>query len=269
MSKPTYPETYVLPKVWTAPKEGQGLNEPTAGARFEKELQRGKHHIQLYSLATPNGQKVTILLEELGIEYDAWKIDISKGDQFGSGFVQVNPNSKIPALFDYSDPEPVRVFESVSILLYLAEKYQKFLPKKPAQKAEAINWAIWQVGTAPYLGSGGFSHFFRSAPIHFEYAINRYATEVKRILDVLDKQLEGRAYVIGDEYTIADIALYPWIKGYVTNDDVKTFLQTDQYKNIVRWVGTIGARPAVQRGVRVNGFGPDAVENRHSASDFN
>lgn len=270
----SYPEGYEVPKVWE-PKvmDGKmgGMNRPFAGKRFEADLKKGEHGLQLYSLGTPNGQKVTILLEELGVEYDAWFISIMELDQFGSGFVNVNPNSKIPALLDYSvaddNSEPMRVFESASILLYLAEKEKKFIPTDLRKRTECMNWLMWQMGSAPYLG-GGFGHFYNYAPLKIEYAIDRFTMEAKRIVDVLDKQLEGKEYVCGDEYTIADIAIFPWIRCLDKGYNASEFLQLDQYTNVNRWIKTLESREGVQRGLRVNGFGPDAVRERHSKDDF-
>ncbi|KAA0970406.1 glutathione-dependent disulfide-bond oxidoreductase [Aureimonas fodinaquatilis] len=269
---------YTPPKVWVWDKSFGGLNRPIAGATQEKELPVGKHPFQLYSLGTPNGQKVTILLEELlaaghtGAEYDAWLIRISEGEQFGSGFVDVNPNSKIPALLDRSSEKPVRVFESGAILLYLAEKFGEFLPQDPAERAETLSWLFWQIGSAPYLG-GGFGHFYAYAPIKIQYAIDRFAMETKRQLDVLDKRLSESAYLGGDNYTIADIAVFPWygglIKGWLYNG--AEFLSVDEYKNVHRWADTLLARPAVQRGRivnRLNGDPAEQLHERHDASDF-
>ena len=270
-TKPTVPESYTVPKVWTVPESMGGkfgsMNKPTAGARFERKLPKGEHPLQLYSLGTPNGQKVTILLEELGIEYDAWKISFDKLDQFGSDFVKVNPNSKIPALMDYSQSPPLRVFETGSILLYLAEKEGKFIPTDQYKRTECMNWLFWQIGTAPYIG-GGFGHFYKYAPTHYEYAVNRFTMETKRIVDVLDKHLEGKEYICGDEYTIADIATFPWIGCLDWGYNAKEFLQLDDYKNVKQWLERIQARPAVKRGQRVNGFGKDAIAERHSPKDF-
>jgi len=273
--KPTLPETYVVPDVWAEPSgEGAafgGMNRPTAGARSEKELPKGEHPYQLYSLGTPNGMKVTILLEELGVEYDAWKINIMQLDQFTSGFVKLNPNSKIPAMYDYGVPggeEPIRLFESASIMTYLSEKHGgQFIPKDPRAKAECMNWLFWQMGTAPFIG-GGFGHFYKYAPIHIEYCVNRYAMEVKRILDVLDQHLAGKNFICGDEYTIADMAICPWIICIDVAYSAKEFLQLESYNNVMAWVARNKARKAVARGLRVNGFSPDAVENRHSKEDF-
>ncbi|MBC8026076.1 MAG: glutathione-dependent disulfide-bond oxidoreductase [Steroidobacteraceae bacterium] len=280
MTKTT--DTYAPPKVWQPDKPNGGafanINRPTAGARHEKELPVGRHPLQLYSHATPNGVKVTILLEELlalgytGAEYDAWLIRINDGDQFGSGFVGVNPNSKIPALLDRSGPEPIRVFESGAILLHLAEKFGAFLPRTVAGRAETLSWLFWQMGAAPYLG-GGFGHFYVYAPIKIEYAIDRFAMEAKRQLDVLDRRLADRPYLAGDDYTIADIAIWPWYGQLVlgTVYDAVEFLQTRDYKHLLRWAETIGARPAVQRGRKVNRISGDPanqLHERHDASDF-
>jgi GST-like protein len=274
---------YVPPKVWVWNKPNGGkfenINRPISGATHEKALPVGKHPLQLYSLATPNGQKVTIMLEELlalghkGAEYDAWLIRIGEGEQFGSGFVEVNPNSKIPALMDRSGPKPVRVFESGAILTYLAEKFGAFLPTEPAARAECLSWLFWQMGSAPYLG-GGFGHFYAYAPTKMESPIDRFAMEVKRQLDVLDKQLAKRRYIAGDEYTIADIAIWPWYGGLVKGwqyGDAATFLSAHEYKNVNRWADEIFARPAVTRGRKVNRVSGDPasqLHERHDASDF-
>ncbi len=253
---------YTPPKVWVWNKPNGGefanINRPIAGPTHDKELPIGKHPLQLYSLATPNGQKVTILLEELlaaghkGAEYDAWLIKIGQGDQFGSGFVDVNPNSKIPALMDRSGPKPIRVFESGAILLYLAEKFGAFVPTTPAERAECLSWLFWQMGSAPYLG-GGFGHFFAYAPTKIEYAIDRFAMEVKRQLDVLDRRLAVSEYIAGDKYTIADIAILPWYggmaKGYSYAGGAE-FLSAHEYKHLNRWADMLFARPAVKRGAR-------------------
>jgi GST-like protein len=273
---------YTPPKVWTWDKANGGqfanINRPIAGPTHDAALPRGKHPLQLYSLATPNGVKVTVMLEELlalgstGAEYDAWLIRINQGDQFGSGFVEVNPNSKIPALMDYSTPEPTRVFESGSILLYLAEKFGAFLPSNPSQRAECLSWLFWQMGSAPYLG-GGFGHFYAYAPTKIEYAIDRFAMEVKRQLDVLNRRLADNAYVSGDAYTIADMAIWPWygalVKGLVY--EAGEFLQVHEYAHVMRWADDISKRPAVQRGRIVNRItGPldSQLHERHDASDF-
>ncbi|SFP38556.1 glutathione-dependent disulfide-bond oxidoreductase [Pseudomonas sp. NFPP28] len=273
---------YVPPKVWTWDTENGGtfasINRPVAGATHEKELPVGKHPLQLYSLATPNGQKVTILLEELlalghsGAEYDAWLIKIGDGDQFGSGFVGVNPNSKIPALLDRSGATPIRVFESGAILQYLAEKFGAFLPTEPAARAECLSWLFWQMGSAPYLG-GGFGHFYAYAPSKMKYAINRFAMETKRQLDVLDQRLAVSEYIAGDEYTIADIAIWPWYGGLVKGRlyGAAEFLSVHEYQHVLRWADAIEARPAVQRGRRVNrvsGEPHEQLAERHSARDL-
>lgn len=273
---------YTPPKVWTWNKESGGrfanINRPIAGATHEKELPVGRHPFQLYSLATPNGVKVTVMLEELlakghtGAEYDAWIIPINAGDQFGSGFVAVNPNSKIPALLDRSTPKPTRVFESGAILMYLAEKFGEFLPTDPSKRAECLSWLFWQMGAAPYLG-GGFGHFYAYAPIKIEYAIDRYAMEVKRQLDVLDRQLATSEYIAGPDYTIADMAIWPWygslVKGLLY--EAGEFLSVHEYKHVIRWTDQIATRPAVQRGRMVNRAWGDAssqLPERHDASDF-
>jgi GST-like protein len=278
----TESSSYTPPKVWKWDAESGGrfakINRPIAGPTHEKDLPVGKHALQLYSLATPNGVKVTVLLEELlglgkkGADYDAWLINIGDGDQFGSGFVAVNPNSKIPALVDRSTSPPTRVFESGAILLYLAEKFDAFLPKNPALRAECMSWLFWQMGSAPYLG-GGFGHFYAYAPEKYEYPINRFTMEVKRQLDVLDRNLAERRYLIGDDYTIADIATYPWYGAVVLANiyDAEIFLDAKSYTNVVRWASEIQKRPAVQRGQRVNRpWGPEAerVPERHSESDL-
>lgn len=269
---------YIPPKVWQWTGEKTDLNQPTSGSRYEQQLPVGQHPLQLYSLATPNGQKVTILLEELlalghtNAEYDAWLIKIGEGQQFGSGFVEINPNSKIPALVDHSQNPPLRVFESGSILLYLAEKFKAFIPTDLAARTECLNWLFWQMGSAPYIG-GGLGHFYAYAPVKIEYAINRFALETKRLLDVLDQHLAKHEYLAGHEYSIADIAAFPWygsvVKGWVYNAD--EFLSVDQYKHVQRWADAIQARPAVQRGRMVNRtFGDLAsqLHERHDASDF-
>jgi len=273
---------YEPPKVWTWNKESGGrfasINRPVAGPTHDKELPVGKHPLQLYSLATPNGQKVTILLEELlalghaGAEYDAWLIRIGDGDQFGSGFVGVNPNSKIPALMDRSGPAPVRVFESGAILTYLAEKFGAFLPASGPARAECLSWLFWQMGSAPYLG-GGFGHFYAYAPTKIEYAIDRFAMESKRQLDVLDRRLAESAYLAGDDYTIADMAVWPWYGGLVKGAlyGAAEFLAVEEYANVRRWADAIAARPAVKRGRmvnRVNGDPSEQLWERHEASDF-
>jgi GST-like protein len=275
------PAGYVPPAVWTW-EQGNGgafanINRPISGATHDKELPVGKHPIQLYSLGTPNGVKVTILLEELlalghsGAEYDAWLIKIGEGDQFGSGFVAINPNSKIPAMMDHSTSPPTRLFESGSMLIYLAEKFGAFLPTTQPQRAETLNWLMWQMGATPFLG-GGFGHFYAYAPFKIQYAIDRYAMEVKRQLDVLDKHLATHEYMVGHEYTIADMAIYPWYgAGIRVAYNASEFLGIDTYKNLARWTDQIGAREAVQRGARVNRtFGDPAKQlaERHHASDF-
>jgi GST-like protein len=273
---------YTPPKIWTWEKQNGGafahINRPIAGPTHEKVLPVGRHPLQLYSLATPNGVKVTVMLEELlalghaGAEYDAWLIKISEGDQFGSGFVAVNPNSKIPALLDRSGPTPIRVFESGAILIHLAEKFDAFLPTERAARAECLSWLMWQMGSAPYVG-GGFGHFYAYAPFKIEYAIDRFAMEVKRLLDVLDRRLAESEYVAGPEYTIADIAIFPWYGNLATGEAYAAgeFLQVAEYKNVQRWTALIGARPAVKRGRMVNRlFGDPAgqLRERHEASDF-
>lgn len=279
MSDPT---TYTPPKIWTWDKANGGrfanINRPIAGATHEQALPRGKHPLQLYSLATPNGVKVTLMLEELlalghaGAEYDAWLIRITEGDQFGSGFVEVNPNSKIPALLDCSGPEPVRVFESGSILLYLAEKFGAFVPTDPARRAECLSWLFWQMGSGPFLG-GGFGHFYAYAPSKIEYAIDRFAMEVKRQMDVLNRRLADNRYVGGDDYTIADMAIWPWYGALAKGQlyEAGEFLQVDQYTHVIRWADDIAQRPAAKRGRMVNRVtGPleEQLLERHDASDF-
>jgi GST-like protein len=275
---------YTPPKIWTWEKpEGDGwryasLNRPVAGPTHEAALPVGKHPLQLYSRATPNGVKVTVMLEELlaqghkGAEYDAWLIDIGKGDQFGSGFVDVNPNSKIPALMDRSGPKPRRVFESGAILLYLAEKFGAFLPKDPDRRTEAINWLFWQMASAPYIG-GGFGHFYHYAPVKIKYAIDRFTMEAKRQLDVLDRHLSASEYMAGDEYSIADIAIWPWYGSLAQGAQYGAgeFLQVQEYKHLQRWTKAIAARPAVKRGRMVNravGAPSEQLHERHDASDF-
>jgi GST-like protein len=274
--------SYTPPKVWVWDKENGGafanINRPIAGPTHDKELPVGRHPLQLYSLATPNGVKVTVMLEELlalghhGAEYDAWLIRINEGDQFGSGFVAANPNSKIPALMDRSGPKPIRVFESGAILLYLAEKFGAFLPTAAAERAECLSWLFWQMGSAPYLG-GGFGHFFAYAPFKIEYAIDRFAMEVKRQLDVLDRRLAESRFVAGDEYTIADIAIWPWYgqlaKGLQYG--AGEFLSVQDYKHVQRWTDEIAERGAVKRGRMVNravGEPSSQLRERHDASDF-
>jgi GST-like protein len=273
---------YTPPKVWTWNKASGGqfanINRPISGPTHDKELPVGRHPLQLYSLGTPNGVKVTIMLEELlalghtGAEYDAWLIRIGDGDQFGSGFVEVNPNSKIPALMDRSGSSPIRVFESGAILTYLAEKFRAFLPTAPGARAETLSWLFWQMGSAPYLG-GGFGHFYAYAPMKIEYAIDRFAMEVKRQLDVLDHRLAANEYLAGDEYTIADIAVWPWYGGLVKGWQygAAEFLQVLDYKNVQRWADAIGNRPAVKRGRMVNRLSGELssqLHERHDASDF-
>lgn len=273
---------YAPPKVWTwdQPNGGQfaSINRPVAGATHDKALPVGRHPMQLYSLATPNGQKVTIMLEELlaaghaGAEYDAWLIRIGDGDQFGSGFVEVNPNSKIPALLDRSGPTPIRVFESGAILVHLAEKFGAFLPTTQPARAEALSWLFWQMGSAPFLG-GGFGHFYAYAPTKQEYPINRYAMEVKRQLDVLDRRLADNEFVAGSDYTIADMAIWPWYGGLVKGwlYDAAEFLSVSDYRNVVRWADQLFARPAVARGSKVNrtsGEPSSQLHERHDAGDF-
>lgn len=281
-----FPAGYEVPKVWTWEKGNGGafasINRPIAGSTHDRELPVGKHPLQLYSLATPNGVKVTIMLEELlaaghsGAEYDAWPIRIGDGDQFGSGFVDVNPNSKIPALMDHAPKgggAPVRVFESASILLYLAEKFGAFLPNELRARTETLNWLFWQMGSAPFLG-GGFGHFYAYAPMHIKYAIDRYAMEVKRQLDVLDRHLAENRFMAGSEYTIADMAIWPWYGNLAQNKqygDAGTFLEVQSYEHVQRWTAEIAARPAVKRGRMVNRLSGDPSEQlheRHDASDF-
>ncbi|MCK6414158.1 MAG: glutathione-dependent disulfide-bond oxidoreductase [Giesbergeria sp.] len=273
---------YTPPAIWQWNKENGGkfasINRPIAGATHDKDLPVGKHPLQLYSLATPNGVKVTVMLEELlalghsGAEYDAWLVPIQEGAQFSSGFVAVNPNSKIPALMDRSGAEPVRVFESGAILLYLAEKFGAFLPQKPAQRAECLSWLFWQMGSGPFLG-GGFGHFYAYAPIKIEYAIDRYAMEVKRQMDVLNQRLAAHEYLAGDEYTVADMAAWPWYGALAKGQlyEAGEFLQVHEYTHVVRWADQIARRPAVQRGRKVNrtwGEPASQLHERHDASDF-
>ncbi len=276
-------ETYTPPKVWTWDKENGGkfasTNRPTAGATHESALPVGEHPLQLYSLATPNGVKVTVMLEELlaaghkGAEYDAYLIRIGNGDQFGSGFVGINPNSKIPALLDQSTPTPTRVFESGAILLYLANKFGAFLPKDPHKHTEALNWLFWQMGSAPYLG-GGFGHFYAYAPEKFEYPINRFAMETKRQMDVLDRHLAENQFMAGDAYSIADMAIWPWYGTLALGkiyEDSGTFLDVQSYKHVQRWTAEIAARPTVKRGRvvnRVSGPENEQLAERHSAADI-
>jgi len=273
---------YTPPKVWTWNKANGGkfanINRPVAGPTHEKELPVGRHPLQLYSQGTPNGVKVTIMLEELlalghgGAEYDAWLIRIGDGDQFGSGFVAVNPNSKIPALLDRSGPKPIRVFESGAILVYLAEKFGALLPADPAARAECLSWLFWQMGSAPYVG-GGFGHFYAYAPIRIEYAIDRFTMETKRQLDVLDRRLAESEYIAGDGYTVADIAIWPWYGGLAQYDQYGAgeFLQVQEYKHLQRWATLVGSRPAVKRGRmvnRLNGDPASQLHERHDAGDF-
>jgi GST-like protein len=275
-------QPYVPPKVWAWNQANGGkfanINRPVAGATHDKPLPVGKHPLQLYSLATPNGVKVTLMLEELlalghtGAEYDAWLIKINEGDQFGSGFVGVNPNSKIPALMDHSGPQPVRVFESGAILIYLAEKFGAFLPTTQPERAECLSWLFWQMGSAPFLG-GGFGHFYAYAPVKIEYAIDRYAMEVKRQLDVLNQHLATRRFMVGDDYTVADMAIWPWYGALVKGQlyEAGEFLQGQSYTHVVRWADEIAKRPAVQRGRKVNrtwGEASSQLPERHEASDF-
>jgi GST-like protein len=272
---------YTPPKVW-APKPALGrfanINKPTAGAQFDRELPVGKHPLQLYSQGTPNGVKVTVMLEELlarghkGAEYDAWLIRIGEGDQFGSGFVKINPNSKIPAMVDRSGPTPIRVFETGAILVYLAEKFGEFLPKEGAARAECLSWLFWQMGSTPYVG-GGFGHFYAYAPVKIEYAIDRFTMEAKRLLDVLDRRLAESEYVAGPDYTIADMAIWPWYGGLVKFNSYggSEFIGAAGYKNVIRWTEQIWARPAVKRGRMVNrtaGEPSEQLLERHDANDF-
>ncbi|MAZ87413.1 MAG: glutathione-dependent disulfide-bond oxidoreductase [Cellvibrionaceae bacterium] len=275
-------DIYTPPKVWQWDSESGGrfanINRPIAGATHEQELPIGKHPLQLYSLGTPNGVKVTVLLEELlaigktDAEYDAWITNISEGAQFGSGFVEANPNSKIPVLMDRSGDTPIRVFESGAILMYLAEKFEAFIPTEPAARAECLSWLFWNIGSVPFLG-GGFGHFYAYAPEKYEYPINRYAMEVKRQLDVLDKNLASRRYLCGDDYNISDMANHAWYGSLVLGSlyEAQEFLDVTSYKNVCRWAEEIQARPAVQRGLRVNrAWGPEEKQliERHDASDF-
>ena len=275
-------DTYTPPDVWTWEAESGGrfasINRPIAGATHDKELPVGKHPFQLYSLATPNGVKVTVMFEELlaaghkGAEYDAWLINIGEGDQFGSGFVEINPNSKIPALMDRSGDTPLRVFESGNILVHLAEKFGAFLPASGPARTEVMNWLFWQMGSAPYLG-GGFGHFYAYAPEKWQYPIDRFAMEVKRQLDVLDRQLADHTYIAGEDYSIADMAIWPWYGNLVLGRqyDAGTFLDVKSYKNVLRWAEMLEARPTVQRGRMVNrSFGDPALQlhERHDAGDF-
>ena len=273
---------YTPPKVWVWDKANGGqfahINRPVAGPTHDKELPVGRHPLQLYSLATPNGVKVTVMLEELlalghsGAEYDAWLVRINEGDQFGSGFVGVNPNSKIPALLDRSGPQPIRVFESGAILLHLAEKFGAFLPTEQPARAECLSWLFWQMGSAPYLG-GGFGHFYAYAPTKIEYAIDRFAMEAKRQMDVLNRRLAETRYLAGDQYTVADMAVWPWYGALAKGQlyEAGEFLQVHEYVHVVRWADEIARRPAVQRGRRVNrtwGAPESQLPERHDASDF-
>ncbi|WP_298017863.1 glutathione-dependent disulfide-bond oxidoreductase [uncultured Castellaniella sp.] len=273
------PSDYVPPKVWVWEKPSGGrfasINRPVSGSTHERELPVGRHPFQLYSQGTPNGIKVTIMLEELlaaghaGAEYDAWLIRIGEGDQFGSGFVSVNPNSKIPALVDRSGADPIRVFESGAILLHLAEKFGAFLPADPAGRAECLSWLFWQVGSAPYVG-GGLGHFYAYAPFKIEYAIDRFAMEAKRQLDVLDQRLARHEFIAGDQYTIADMAVWPWYGGLVLGQlyGVAEFLSAQDYRHVLRWANQVGGRAAVQRGRLVNRTAEGCLRERHAASDF-
>ena len=275
-------ETYTPPKVWKQDAETGGkfasINKPTAGAQFKRELPRGEHPLQLYSLGTPNGIKVTMLLEELlaagesGAEYDAWLIRIGEGDQFGSGFVDINPNSKIPALLDVSTDPPTRVFESGAIMLYLAEKFGKFVPMEGTARAECLSWLFFQMGSAPYIG-GGFGHFYHYAPVKIQYAVDRFTMETKRLLDVIDKTLADRRFLCGDEMNIADIANFAWFGNLLLHNQYEAteFLQVESYESAQRWAQEIQARPAIQRGRRVNKVtGPEELQvaERHSAADI-
>ena len=278
-----FPAGYEPPKIWAWEKGNGGqfanINRPIAGPTHDKVLPVGKHPLQLYSLATPNGQKVGIMLEELlasghrGAEYDAWLIKIGDGDQFGSGFVEVNPNSKIPALMDHSTPEPTRVFESGAILLYLANKFDAFLPMNHKARTETMNWLFWQMGSAPYLG-GGFGHFYAYAPIHIQYAVDRFSMEVKRQLDVLDRHLADHQFMAGSEYSIADMAIWPWYGKLALGQaygEAGKFLEVESYAHVQRWTAEIAARPAVKRGCmvnKVNGDPSEQLHERHEASDF-
>ena len=270
---------YVPPMVWKGEEESESrfanINRPVAGPTHDKELPVGKHPLQLYSLGTPNGVKVTMLLEELlaigkdGAEYDAWLINIGQGDQFGSGFVDINPNSKIPAMVDHSTTPPTRVFESGAIMLYLAEKFEAFVPAQGPERAECLSWLFWQIGSAPYLG-GGFGHFYAYAPEKWEYPINRYAMEIKRQLDVLDRDLASRRFLCGDEYNIADMATYSWYGQLVLTGlyESKEFLDVASYTNVVRWATEIHERPAVRRGRKINRASKNGLAERHDASDL-
>jgi GST-like protein len=282
ISGETMSETYTPPKVWKQDAETGGkfasINKPTAGAQFTRELPRGEHPLQLYSLGTPNGIKVTMLLEELlaagesGAEYDAWLIRIGEGDQFGSGFVDINPNSKIPALLDVSTDPPTRVFESGAIMLYLAEKFGKYVPMEGTARAECLSWLFFQMGSAPYIG-GGFGHFYHYAPVKIQYAVDRFTMETKRLLDVIDKTLADRRFLCGDEMNIADIANFAWFGNLLLHNQYEAteFLQVESYESAQRWAQEIQARPAIQRGRRVNKVtGPEELQvaERHSAADI-
>jgi len=273
---------YVPPAVWVWDQPNGGtfanINRPTAGATHEKPLPRGKHPLQLYSMGTGNGRKITIMLEELlaagehDAEYDAWMIDIFAGDQFGSGFVELNPNSKIAAMIDYSGSQPIKLFETGAILLHLAEKFGRFIPQDPVGRAQCLSWLFWQVGSTPYL-PGGLAHFYKYAPVKIEYAINRYAMEVKRQLDVLNQRLEGRTFILGEDYSIADIAIFPWYGGIFLDwgYGLAEFLNSAEYPNVERWAKAIEQRPAVQRGIRVNRTSDDVpglIRERHSKEDL-
>ena len=273
---------YIPPKVWTWEKPSGGrfanINRPVSGPTHEKALPVGKHPVQLYSQGTPNGQKATIMLEELlalghrGAEYDAWLIRIGEGDQFSSGFVEINPNSKIPAMVDRSGPKPIRIFETCAILMHLAEKFGEFLPTEPAARAECLSWLFWQMGSTPYVG-GGFGHFYAYAPVKIEYAIDRFTMETKRLLDVLDRRLGESEYVAGPDYTIADMAIWPWYGGLVKFNSYggSEFISAQDYKNVIRWTDQIWARPAVKRGRMVNrtaGEPSEQLHERHDAGDF-
>lgn len=274
-AKPCLPEGYKVPEVWTEKEMGgtmAAMNKPTAGKRFDEELPVGQHPYQLYSLGTPNGHKVTMLLEELndaiGVEYDAWKISIFDLKQFSSGFVDINPNSKIPAFVDRTDESvPIRVFESGNILLYLADKHKMFIPQDHKGRTECLNWLFWQMSSAPMIG-GGFGHFYKYAPVTIEYCVDRFSMETKRLLDVLDKRLAEVEYVAGSEYTIADMAIMPWVRCITVFYTADKFLGMADYKNITRWMDKILERPATKRGLRVNGFTPSDVAERHSRQDF-
>lgn len=281
--RPSLPSDYVRPERWDAEKNSAatvfgGMNRSTAGPRFERQLPRGRHSLQLYSTGTPNGQKITVMLEELleqnsekpTMEYDAWFISLADGEQFSSGFTDINPNQKIPALVDYDFDPPIRVFEGGNILLYLAEKYGRFIPKKIHDRTECLSWLFWLQASAPVIG-GGFGHFYQYAPVAIMYAIDRYAMETKRLFHVLDQRLNGRSWIMGDEITIADFAAAPWFLAVhrgIGYSGSNVFLGTDEYRNVVRWLTAFQNRPAVKRGLRVNGFGQQAIRERHSGDDF-